>query len=114
MRKLSVSIKSGTKTSIRKVVETGRACEEIEEINNSGKIPMTGGISLVFKGDHTVVGGHGDIFERFCETGIISGYPGEGTRMALSSDANYKTAGMRIIQFHETYEGMHYDVDHSK
>ena len=114
MRKLETTIFSSANTAIRNVIVSGRCCEKRELIVNPSNGGMTGAVSFVFKGDHTVCGGHGEIFDRYCETGVFSGYRGQGKRPVVSSEDNYNEAPMRLIKLNETYKKLRYDVDRSK
>ena len=39
---------------------------------------------------------------------------GEGTPIAVSSDENYHAAPLKLMQFHETYQNLRFDINHSK
>ena len=99
---------------MRTAVVTGRCCEQREALKSPSLITSTGSLVLIFQGNQSIVGGHGEIFDRFRETGVLCGYPGEGTPIAVSSDENYDAAPLKVIQFHETYQNLRYDVNHSK
>ena len=83
---------SSTKSAVRSAIAAGRCCEDREVLENGEKALPTGAIFLVFKTDHTVFGGHGEVYENFCETGVLSGFPGEGEKVAKSTDDNYNEA----------------------
>ena len=113
LKKLDVTVTSSTKTAVCAAIAAGRVCEDKEKLQNGENASPTGAMSMVFKPGHTVFGGHGEVYERFCETGIISGYPGEGEQVAESSDANYNEASLRLMLFHETIKNTHKDVNYS-
>ena len=102
---MQVSIESSTKTAVRKAVVCGRKCERKELLENPANVQNTGAIVLLLKGQNgTVAGGHGPVFERFVQTGQITGFPGEGTPITKSDDPNFATAQLKLMQFHETYK----------
>ena len=114
IRKINVKIKSSTKSSVCTAVVTGRCCEKRDNMMNFQNSGKTGSLVIIFNRDYSTVGGHGEIFERFCATGVLSGYPGEGTMITESSDANFESVKLKLMKFHETYNNLRYDVNHSK
>ena len=116
IRKIDLKIDSSTRSAVRTTVATGRCLEKKKEYYNMSKeCPGSiGALVFVFKGDHTAVGGHGHVFDRFCQTGVISEYPGKDEKVVSSSEDNYETAGMKLMKFHETFKYLRYDVNHSK
>ena len=69
---------------------------------------------MVFKPETSTLGGHGEVYTRFKETGVLSGYLGEGTQAATSSDPNFIDAAHKVMEFHETFRVLKKDVDKSK
>ena len=116
MRKLYVKIESSTKSAVRTTVVTGHCVERKHQMltNCTDSDENTGSIVLIFRGDHTVVGGHGKIFDKFCQTGLLSGFPGEGEQVISLSEDKYVSAKIKVMEFHETYKNLRYDVNHSK
>ena len=116
LRKINVKIESSTKSAVRTAVVSGCCTEKRENMvkRTNGIKGQTGSIVLVFRGDHTIVGGHGQIFDFFCQSGQLEGYPGQGTQIAWSHETHYDTAELKVMQFHETYSNLRYDVNHSK
>ena len=69
---------------------------------------------MLFKPPSTTFGGHGQVYKKFCETGVICGFPGEGKKPAESTDDNYEDAPLKIMKFHETFRNLKKDVNHSR
>ena len=113
LKKLDTKIESSTKTAVHTAIVAGHCCEDKEVLLNGENAVPTGAISMVFKPGNTTFGGHGEVFDRFCETGLVSGFPGEGEEVVTSSDANYKEATLKLMLFHETFKKFHNDVDKS-
>ena len=114
VRQISVTVISSTKTAVRAAIAAGRTCEDLERLINGENGAPAGAMSFVFQPEFMVLGGHGDVYKRFLETGLLSGYPGEGTPIATSDDPNYQDAALKVMQFHETFKSLKKDVNYSK
>ena len=114
LRKLNVKIDSSTKSTVRTAVVTGRCCQERENLINPQAPRPTGSLVFVFEAESTTVGGHGQIFEKFRDTGVIEGFPGQGTKIASIFDANYSKAPLKLMRFDETYKTLRHDVSYSE
>ena len=65
LRKMEVTVESSTKSAVRSAIVSGRCYEDRENMVNGPNVEKTGSIIMCFKGIDTVVGGHGEIFEKF-------------------------------------------------
>ena len=108
-----MTVDSTTKTAVHSAIAAGRCCEDREKLLNGDYAAPTGAMSFVFKPGSTTIGGHGEVYTRFKETGVLSGFPGEGTKCAILSDANYNEAALKVMEYHDTFKGLKNDVDKS-
>ena len=112
-RQLDVKVTSSTKSAVRAVIVAGNMYEDREALENKEDPRPTGAIIMLFKPPSTTFGGHGEVYQKFRETGVISGFPGEGQQPAESTDDNYEDAPLKIMNFHETFRNLKKDVNHS-
>ena len=80
-----------------------------EVLLHGGNARPTGSLSFLIKGDHTTVGGHGEIFQ----TGKVSGYPGEGTKVVSIFDHNYNEAPLKLMRYDQSFKKMKAHVQQS-
>ena len=111
---MNVKIESNTKSAVRTAVVTGRCCEEREKLLNPQSPRPTGSLVFVFEPTSTTVGGHGQVFENFRQTGQLEGFPGQGTHIASMFDANFNKAPLKLMRFDETYKKLRHDVSYSE
>ena len=96
-------------------IECGRYCELRENLMNPGNPGLTGSLSFVLDGSGaTNVDGHGKILKDFKEKGIVTGYPGEGTKMLSLGDENYEKAKLKLMTLNQRYKKMKNNVSYSK
>ena len=111
---LGKTIESSTKSAVQTAVAAGRTCEQRAHLIDPNNPGETGSLVFVANVIGTTVGGHGKILKSFRETGQVTGFPGEGTQLATTSDENYESAPLKLMEFHETFKGACNDVDKSK
>ena len=112
---MKVKVESSTKSAVRTAVLCGRCCEEKENLVNGENALQTGALIFLVRGEgSTTVGGHGQIFEKFQQTGQVTGYPGEGTPMATMFDQNYDNAPLKLMRYDQTFKKHKKHVNKSK
>ena len=110
---MEVTVDSTTNTAIRSAIAAGHCCGDREKLLNADNPAPTGAMSFVFKPGKTIFGGHGEVYNKFKETGVLSGFPGEEKTVATSSDGNYNEAVLKVMEYHDTFKGLKNDVDKS-
>ena len=73
-----------------------------------------GHVLVIDTGGQTTISGTGKIFDEFKESGTLKNYTGYGQEPKTFFEKGYKRAGVRYMNFDETYHGMPYDCRCSK
>ena len=68
-----------------------------------------GHVLVIDTGGQTTISGTGKIFDEFKESGTLKNYTGYGQEPKTFFEKGYKRAGVRYMNFDETYHGMPYD-----
>ena len=113
-------LKRRLESSLLSTIREGFCTSRLAEIYNK-RIARSGDdnqkvghISIVESGGQATISGSGEIFEKFIETGLIQNLSGNGQKPVNFYEAGFKTAPIRVINFDETFYGMHYDCRDSK
>ena len=105
---LTFSLDTVVKTSVRKTVLAARYLDVLKEkgaIEDSGEC-----ICLIKCGDKAIVGGQGEIFEKFIATKNLCGSFDEKDTFKSVFNAQYESSKLQIVRFDQCFKKLPKDA----